>query len=70
MIRCSFNHRGLGPQCCVETPTGEHKGPHFFKCAGPACPGLTWPASVMAHPFTCNQAPSATSAEAPPVEAP
>ncbi len=53
MKRCTFTHRGAGPQCCIETETGEHDGMHRFKCAGEACPGLIWPASVMSHPITC-----------------
>lgn len=36
--------------CCL--PAG-HEGPHRFKCAGEKCPGLIWPASIMAHPSTC-----------------
>jgi len=53
MKRCTFTHRGTGPQCCIETETSEHDGMHHFKCAGEACPGLIWPASVMIHPITC-----------------
>jgi len=53
MTRCAFTHRGAGPQCCIETETGEHDGMHHFKCAGEVCPGLIWPASVMNHPITC-----------------
>jgi hypothetical protein len=60
--RCSFDHHGTGPRCCVELPDAvggqlleqtHHAGPHLFKCAGPSCPGIMWPASVMAHPYTC-----------------
>lgn len=53
MTRCTFDHNGTGPRCCVETPDGAHDGPHLFRCAGALCPGLIWPASVMAHPYTC-----------------
>lgn len=53
MKRCTFDHRGMGPRCCIETETGTHDGPHRFKCAGTACPGLIWPASVMTHPISC-----------------
>lgn len=51
---CSFDHNGQGPRCCR---AAGHKGPHLFRCSGPSCPGLVWPASVMAHPYTCNRRP-------------
>jgi hypothetical protein len=53
-MRCPFDHNGQGPRCCIESAVSAHEGPHRFKCAGEACPGLIWPASVMPHPVTCT----------------
>lgn len=53
-VRCPFDHQGRQPQCCVTSADGKHEGPHLFKCAGPNCPGLIWPASVQSHPVTCR----------------
>lgn len=46
-----------GPRC--SRPAG-HDGSHKYKCAGEHCPGLTYPAHVLAHPASCTEAPSET----------
>jgi hypothetical protein len=51
---CNFDHQGGGPSCCL--PYG-HEGGRLFKCAGPSCPGLPWPASVVSHSVQCNDEP-------------
>lgn len=50
--RCLLNHCGQGPQCCLER---NHEGRHMFKCAGNLCPGLSYPASEIPHPVSCDQ---------------
>lgn len=37
-------------QCCLQK---GHEDPCRYKCSGPSCPGLIWPASVIPHPATC-----------------
>ncbi len=51
-VRCSYRHRG-GPQC-IEREGHAPATPHLYRCAGPSCPGLTWPASERAHPGACG----------------
>jgi hypothetical protein len=50
MSRCDHTLLGGGPRCCAEA---GHDGQHRYKCAGPHCPGLTYPAHVLAHPASC-----------------
>ncbi len=63
MTQCTF-HFKEGPQCCVicPDPGKPHEGLHRFKCAGKSCPGLPWPASVQAHPYSCTIDPVAACA--------
>lgn len=55
--RCKHVHEGS--QCCQ--PAG-HDGQHYFKCAGPYCPGL-WPVAVMRHPTSCTTPPPKSDPE-------
>jgi hypothetical protein len=55
---CHVGRSEPGPRCCL---AAGHDGGHMYKCAGPSCPGLTWPVSVMPHPYTCAKPPAAES---------
>lgn len=42
--------RAVGVPCTLKE---RHKGEHRYRCAGPSCPGLPYPASLRRHPVTC-----------------
>lgn len=54
--RCEYTLLGdNAPRC--SRPAG-HDGSHWYKCAGEYCPGIAYPAHVLAHPASCTEAPT------------
>lgn len=62
---CAFHQDGAA--CCR---SAGHDGLHLFKCASPACPGLTWPASALPHPRSCLATTEAAAAAKVRIEQP